>query len=150
MVRDPHCQLCNLSQNSNPICIWGTPPRKTPKNRIMVVVDTPGGLEGRVRKYLGDLLGLMGVRDDCYLTSVSKCYGEAKNKHFKACQSYLDQEIEDYNPNVIISMGAGAYRAVVGPGKVTENRGKALEKDGRTVLVTLSPAAALVRVQNRG
>lgn len=65
--------------------------------------------------------------------------------HIRACEPWLEGEIETVHPRLIVALGATAVRALLGPGvRVLENRGALLpSRFGIPVLVTIHPAAIL-------
>jgi uracil-DNA glycosylase len=64
--------------------------------------------------------------------------------YIKACEPWLEGEIEAVHPRLIVALGATAVRALLGPGVgVLANRGKILSSRFGPVLVTIHPAAVL-------
>jgi probable DNA metabolism protein len=138
------------------------------KARLMIVGEQPGDKEdlagqpfvGPASKILDQALAEAGLsRDQAYVTNAVKHFkydvrGQRrihKNpsvSEIKACNIWLEREIELVQPELILCLGGSAARAVNGrPVKISDNRGQLLERaDGRKFFVTSHPSYIL-RVQ---
>lgn len=146
---NPDCELCGLCRTATSVCLMGAGP--TPA-KIMVVTDMPGWKEdedgkplaGKGKDLLYGMLKDSGIDPkDCYFTNAVKCRTPegraAKVAEIKACKGYLDQEIAAVKPEYILCLGATAYKTLMGSGKITEDHGKLIEKDGVTYMAAFSP-----------
>ncbi len=93
------------------------------KNSIMLVGEAPGKNEdivgrpfvGRAGKILDELLANVGLkRKDIFITNLVKCRPpnnrDPLEEEIKACSYWLDKQIIDINPRVIISLGRFSMR----------------------------------------
>ncbi|MGA8297396.1 MAG: uracil-DNA glycosylase, partial [Acidimicrobiales bacterium] len=130
----------------------------SPNARLMFVGEGPGRDEdlagepfvGRSGKLLDRLIeeeiGLS--RADCYIANVVKCRPpnnrDPNPDEVATCRHFLDGQVDAVNPEVIVTLGNFAARALLGVSDgVTKLRGRSYPF-GRGVLVpTFHPAAAL-------
>ncbi len=127
---------------------------------IMIVGEAPGADEdragtpfvGKVGELLDTMLRAAGLdRRDLYITHACKCRPPGNRtpdpKEIKACIGWLYDEISDVNPELIVTVGNTALKAVAGKSGITKARGIGLRVnvDGtdRDVLPTFHPAAVL-------
>lgn len=126
--------------------------------RVMLVGEAPGKSEdeqgrpfiGQAGAYLVELLeGISLTREQVFITSVIKCR-PPKNRpphvgELGACKSsWLDPQIEQVDPEILVLMGQAAIRGVCGEtGRMTDLHGQTREADGRTCLFTYHPAAGM-------
>ena len=133
--------------------------------RIMLVGEQPGDREdleghpfvGPAGKLLDRALHAAGLeRGKVYITNAVKHFHfEARGKFrlhkrppamaVKACRPWLDAEIEELEPEVVVLLGATAAQAILGATfRVTKDRGKMIEHDiAPAVIATLHPSAIL-------
>jgi len=133
--------------------------------RLMLVGEQPGDVEdlegrpfvgpaGRLLERALDEAGLAGVPR--YVTNAVKHFKwEPRGKrriHMKpstaemlACKVWLDEEIADVAPTVLVALGATAARTLIGPGvRVLRDRGRWLESPHAAhVTVTVHPSSVL-------
>lgn len=120
------CGACKLYRNG---C---TSPKMAPtgkgKKNILIVGEAPGEEEdkqgrqfcGPTGKLLEDTLRKIGIdmRRDCYLTNANICRplknATPTNDQISYCRPYLTKAIEEFNPNVIIPLGAVAVKSLIG------------------------------------
>lgn len=136
--------------------------------RIMIIGEQPGDKEdlagqpfiGPAGQLLDQALTEAGLsRDQAYVTNAVKHFKyEVRSQRrihknptaseVKACNVWLEREIELVKPEIVICLGGSAARAVNGrPIKVGENRGHVLTRpDGLNFFITTHPAYVL-RVQ---
>jgi uracil-DNA glycosylase len=156
------CQGCDLYQLGTQTVFGEGPPRA----EVMFVGEQPGDQEDRAGKpfvgpagrLLDDALEEVGIdRSRVYVTNAVKHFkwtGKGKRRihskpnarEIRACRPWLDAELEDVEPRVIVVLGATAAQALLGASfRVTQQRGKALENTGlaQFVLATVHPASVL-------
>lgn len=151
------CKKCDLYfSRKNTVCGFGNP-----ESRIMVIGEAPGAKEdeigkpfvGRSGKLLDSVLEYAGImRHELYITNSVKCrpkIGRApKIVEIKKCSGYLDQEIEQIRPRIIIPMGNAAINSVghifgINFGRVSEVQGNFLFFKGAYFAPQFHPAAIL-------
>ena len=148
------CDKCELSRYADNTCIQGEGPKTA---RIVIVGDNPNFAEdakgeyghGNSDKLLTDLLFSAGIeRDEVYYTPAVKCRKGEKGKvsatQLKACKEYLLAELEEIKPELVITLGATALKALTNKAKITDLHGKTHEhKMGFKLLPTFHPAMSL-------
>ena len=135
--------------------------------RLMVVGEQPGDKEDiEGRPFVGPSGRLLdrafeeaGIeRDDIYVTNVVKHFkwergGKSSRRihkkpndaEIRACRPWLDAEIEQVKPSVILCLGATAAQALLGKQfRVTRDRGKPVESSlAATMMATVHPSSVL-------
>lgn len=156
-----HCRGCELYKHATQT-VFGEGPKDA---RIVLIGEQPGNSEdltghpftGPAGRLLDKAFEAAGIdRETVYLTNAVKHFGfqeRGKGRLHKtprvievnACFPWLEKELEELRPDVIVCLGATATRAVLGPGiKVLENRGKFLESPfAPHVMVTVHPSSIL-------
>jgi uracil-DNA glycosylase len=139
-----------------------------PTARLMLVGEQPGDVEDRegipfvgpAGRLLQQALDEAGVaRSDVYVTNAVKHFRfEPRGKrrihqtpqvrHIKACRPWLDAELADVRPDLVICLGAVAAKALLGNDfRITKDRGRVIEAPlvtGSTrVFATIHPSAVL-------
>jgi DNA polymerase-1 len=136
------------------VCVWGTGPTNA---EIMIVGEAPGEVEdekgipfvGEAGELLNVLLKEAGLRrEEIYITNIVKCRPPENRvpyvSEIKACQKYLDEELAEVNPKLVICMGATSLRRFVDKAvAISSLRGKEFKKEGKWVMPTFHPAYAL-------
>jgi uracil-DNA glycosylase family protein len=155
------CHGCDLYKHATQT-VFGEGPKTA---RIVLIGEQPGDSEDRsghpftgpAGRLLDKAFEAAGIdREQVYLTNAVKHFGfqeRGKSRLHKtprvievnACFPWLEKELEELKPDVIVCLGATATRAVLGPGvKVLENRGKFLESPWAPhVMVTVHPSSIL-------
>ena len=132
---------------------------------MMLIGETPGDQEdlagrpfvGPAGKLLDRCLAEAGVdRASVYVTNVVKHFKwEPRGKRrihkkpnsleIRACKPWLEAEIEQVQPKVLVCLGATAAQAILGAQfRVSEARGQWVSSSrGRQVLATFHPSALL-------
>ncbi len=131
---------------------------------LVLVGEQPGDQEDRAgRPFVGpagrvldDALERVGiVRDEVYLTNAVKHFRferrGARRLHraptitqVRACGPWLAGELDAVAPAALGLLGATAAKAVLGPRfRLTVDRGKVLDHDGRPTVATTHPSAIL-------
>jgi len=123
----------------------------------MILGEAPGRDEdeqgtpfvGRAGQKLSQLLRRAGLDESkIFITNVCRCRPPGnrapKPQECEACRPYLDAEISQVNPKVVVLMGNTALK-VLGAGyrTVMKERGEVYDWNGRKALVTLHPAVLL-------
>lgn len=155
------CRGCELYKHATQT-VFGEGPKTA---RIVLIGEQPGNTEDRTGhpftgpagRLLDKAFEAAGIdRDAVYVTNAVKHFGfqeRGKSRLHKtprvievnACFPWLEKELEEIKPDVIVCMGATAARAVLGPGvKVLENRGRFLNSPlAPHVMVTVHPSSIL-------
>lgn len=132
----------------------------SPETQVMIIGEAPGKDEeiqgkpfvGRGGKLLNSTLEMLGwQRPDFYVTNVVKYrpsdeMGNNRTPTPEEIEKFrpaLEKEIEAVDPRLIVILGRVAMSGLGIEGSMTMNRGQALEKNGRKILVTYHPAAIL-------
>jgi probable DNA metabolism protein len=157
----PHCQGCELYQHATQ-AVFGEGPANA---KIMFIGEQPGDQEDRAgRPFVGPAgevlnraLQEAGLnRADVYVTNAVKHFAfEERGKRrihrtprlseVTACRPWMEAEIAQIGPEMIVCLGATAAKAVFGAQfRLTEQRGKFLpSKFSRDTLATYHPSAVL-------
>ncbi len=143
------CDLCKTRTKA-------VPGNGNKNAEIIFIGEAPGRSEdlrgepfvGAAGKKLSEMLEKAGLsRESVYITNVVKCRPPNNRVPTElernACIEYLNNEIKLINPKIICIMGNTASSSILGKGEITKNRGKTIEKDGRTYFLTFHPAATI-------
>jgi len=124
--------------------------------RIMFVGEAPGREEdiqgrpfiGRSGRLLDESLKKVGLRrDELFITSVVKCR-PPKNRiplkwEWETCiQAHLRRQIGVIDPAIICLLGGVATKALLGRDRLSEGRGRIVQRENRIFFPTYHPAAA--------
>lgn len=139
-----------------------------PSAKLMLVGEQPGDVEdregipfvgpaGRLLQKALDEAGV--VRSDVYVTNAVKHFRfEPRGKrrihqtpqirHIKACRPWLDAELAEVKPDLVVCLGAVAAKALLGTDfRITKDRGRVIDAPlvgGTTrVFATIHPSAVL-------
>ena len=155
-----HCERCELYRRATQT-VFG---EGRAGAELMLVGEEPGDKEDRAGEpfvgpagtLLREVLREVAPARTTYITNAVKhfyfiergkrrIHQAPKVIHIKACEPWLEGEIEAVQPRLIVALGATAVRALLGPGvRVLANRGKLLPSRWNIpVLVTIHPAAIL-------
>ena len=148
-----NCHACPLCEGR----IQTVPGTGSLNARLMIIGEGPGAEEdkqgipfiGAAGKLLDDMLDSMGIqRQEVYIANIVKCRPPQnrapKDQESEACADFLERQIELVDPEIILLMGATAIQNYLSKDmRITKDRGKWMEKDGRKVLATFHPAALL-------
>jgi DNA polymerase len=145
------CPLWKLRKNAVP----GEGPANA---KIFICGQAPGVEEdrtgrpfvGRAGKFLNELLKIARIeREEVFITSPLKCLPQPpinrkpKKEEIKACLPWLKKQIEIINPKYFILLGEVAFLVFFPREKLSNYRGKWIEKDGKFYFPTYHPAAGL-------
>jgi uracil-DNA glycosylase len=158
-----HCEGCDLYRNATQ-AVFGEGKKRA---RVMFVGEQPGDREdieghpfvGPAGRVLDDGLEAVGIsRADAYVTNVVKHFRwtpapRGKRRIHKkpdlreqlACRPWLDAEIEQVRPRVLVCLGATAAQSLLGRDfRVTKQRGLFVESDlAPFVTTTVHPSSIL-------
>jgi DNA polymerase len=132
-------------------------PGEGPANaKIILLGQAPGAMEnlkgvpfcGRAGKFLDYLLKIARIdRKKIFITSPIKCFPpknrKPKKEEIEACLPYLKRQIKIVNPKYFILLGEVAFSVFFPKEKLSDFRGKWIEKDGKFYFPTYHPAAGL-------
>jgi DNA polymerase len=127
-----------------------------PGAEIMLIGEGPGFHEDRQARpfvgasgrFLDELLGNIGYkREEVFIANVIKCRPprnrDPEPEELKACQSYLDRQIEVVDPKVIVTLGRySMYRYFPGA-SISKIHGQSKRVGNRLIVPMFHPAAAL-------
>jgi DNA polymerase len=157
------CQGCDLYENATQT-VFG---EGTASANVLFVGEQPGDREdvegrpfvGPAGKLLDRALDEVGIdRTKVYVTNAVKHFkwtpaprGKRRihkkpgAEEIRACRPWLDAEIEQVRPKVIVALGATAAQALMGPKfRLTHHRGELLDSDiGPLVAATVHPSSIL-------
>jgi uracil-DNA glycosylase len=147
------CERCRLAQGRTQV-VFGV---GNPDADIMFVGEGPGYYEdkqgepfvGAAGQLLNRMLGGIGLeREDVYIANVVKCRPPGNRDplpdEIQACRPYLQGQISNIRPRVIVTLGNFATRVILDRQvSISRVRGQRFDVDGRTVLPTFHPAAIL-------
>lgn len=129
-----------------------------PDSGVMIVGEAPGRNEdesgrpfvGMAGKFLDKLMLSAGLsRDDVFITNIVKCRppdNRAPEKaEIEACAGFLKKQIDIVDPRLIICLGGTAAAALLGVTRISAERGKFIEREGRLYYIAYHPAARFHR-----
>ena len=156
------CRACDLFFSGTQT-VFGEGPERAD---VMMIGEQPGDMEDRAGqpfvgpagRVLDEALDEVGIdRSRVYVTNVVKhfkwvargkrrIHSKPNAREIRACRPWLEAELEDVQPRVVVLLGATAAQALLG-GKfrVTQERGKPLEDTSLApyVVATVHPASIL-------
>jgi DNA polymerase len=158
------CRGCELWEPATQVVFYAG----NPKAKLMLVGEQPGDVEdqrgipfvgpaGRLLQRALDDAGI-GVAD-VYVTNAVKhfrftlsgkrrIHATPQVSHIKACRPWLEAELTDVDPRLVVCLGATAAKSLLGPAfRLTQQRGQVREMATpvgvRPVLATIHPSAVL-------
>lgn len=154
-MKNPNCALCELHKTCKNVCVWGEGPRPC---RIMFIGEALGASEemqgspfvGEAGQVFNQMLEAVEInRKDIYLTNVCKCRPPDNrvptNEEIEACSPYLEEEIKEVKPGIIVPMGNTATQYFLGLKGITKLAGREFvsKKFNCKVIPLLHPANIL-------
>ena len=147
------CTRCRLAGGRTQV-VFGV---GNPHAQLMFIGEGPGYHEdkqgepfvGPAGQLLTRLLGEIGLRrEDVYIANTVKCRPPGNRDplpdEIESCRPYLEGQIENIQPRVIVTLGNFATRVILDkPISISRVRGQRFTIDGRTVIPTFHPAAVL-------
>ncbi len=152
------CIACSDLARWRTQVVPGSAPREGPSGaEVLLVGEAPGRQEdeagmpfvGTAGRLLDELLADAGLdRQHIAVTNVVKCRPPANRKPSRAeldtCSPWLDRQLTLVDPTVVCVLGGTAAEWALGrPARIREVRGTVLDEDGRSVVVTYHPSAAV-------
>jgi DNA polymerase len=157
-----HCEACDLYLAATQT-VFGDGP---PSARVVFVGEQPGDSEDReghpfvgpAGRVFDEALDEVGIdRSSVYVTNAVKhfkftergkrrIHSKPNGRELRACRAWLDAELSEIQPQVLVCLGATAAQALLGADfRVTRSRGQPLEHTGLApcVVVTVHPASIL-------
>ena len=148
-----NCTRCALSATRTQVVFSSGPSDAA----LVLLGEAPGAEEdtqgipfvGRSGQLLSRLLGEAGfVRDELYVTNVVKCRPPSNRTpnraEIEACAQWLEPQLTEIAPRLIVTLGAVAARAALGTEvKITSVRGQLHQGPFGPVLPTYHPAYGL-------
>ena len=160
----PACRGCELWEPATQV-VFSAGNAKAP---MMLVGEQPGDQEDRrgipfvgpAGQLLQRALAEAGIGvGDVYVTNAVKhfrftergkrrIHATPQVTHIKACRPWLEAEVADVAPRLVVALGATAAKSMLGPAfRLTQQRGTVLELPApfgpRPVLATIHPSAVL-------
>jgi DNA polymerase len=147
------CTRCRLHQGRTQV-VFG---QGSPTADLMFVGEGPGFHEDRQGqpfvgpsgKLLNRLLGEIGLRrEDVYVTNVVRCRPpgnrDPQPDEIEACRVWMDAQLRLVDPKVVVTLGNFAAKTLLGTTTgITRLRGRTYDFEGRVLLPTFHPSAAL-------
>jgi uracil-DNA glycosylase family 4 len=146
------CQNCILSQGRTR-AVPGEGPEDA---EIMFIGEGPGFHEdrqgrpfvGAAGNYLNELLEKIGLnREQVYITNVVKCRPpgnrDPQPEEIEACRSYLDTQIEEIRPRLIITLGRFSMQRYFPGASISRIHGQPKRVGNVIYYPMFHPAAAL-------
>ena len=155
------CRRCDLWRNATQ-AVPGVGPKSS---RIMLVGEQPGDQEdltgepfvGPAGKLMDEALLKAGLsRQSVYVTNAVKHFKwEPRGKRrlhktpaqmeVAACAHWLEKELQDVEPSVVVALGSTALKSILGDAKVTltDKLGKPFKHENRWIVVVYHPSYVL-------
>ena len=148
------CQRCELAKERKHVVVS----RGHPSARLMVIGEAPGADEdaqgrpfvGRSGRLLDASLTEVGLdqEDDIYICNLIKCRPPGNRRptpvELKACRPWLDRQILEVNPEVLLILGATASAALLeSRTPISRLRGQWTQWEGRFVMPSFHPSYLL-------
>jgi uracil-DNA glycosylase family 4 len=125
------------------------------KPRVLIVGEAPSPHDdredmhfvGQSGKKLKDVLTMTGIADErIAYTHVVKCRppeNKVTKAHIKHCFPFLEAEIEELDPEVVVLLGNVPLNSVLGKSGITNWNGVTIERDDRIYVPLLHPSYVL-------
>jgi len=177
MAKDFFCKDCDLYKTScsgtegqyKLNCIEGVGPRDA---KIMIIGMCPGADECETKEpftgesgiKLNDCLKAAGLkREEVFITNLVRCRPPRVKKsgggyedkeplvsHIKACNQYLDKDIAEIEPRVLVMLGNTVTKAIIGKSGIKQIHGHSYwhEDYGTTCIPCYHPSYLIRRIEN--
>jgi uracil-DNA glycosylase len=147
------CTLCPLHEGRT----QSVPGEGDPQAELMFIGEGPGAEEDRLgRPFVGAagrlldqaLEALFIRRQDVYIANILKCRPPGnrvpQDDEANTCLAYLRAQVALVRPKIIVCLGATPAKYIIGPEtRITQARGKWVERKGFLIMPTFHPAALL-------
>lgn len=144
------CKLCTTRQN----IVFG---EGNENADIMFIGEGPGGDEdkqgepfvGKAGQLMNNAFDVVGIkREEVYIANIVKCRPpnnrDPEEDEITSCMNYLRNQVIIIKPRIIVLLGRIALQSILGKEfRITESRGKWIEKKGIMYMPTWHPAALL-------
>jgi DNA polymerase len=130
---------------------------------VMFIGEAPGVNEDRLKRpfvgrggqLLDEMIRSIGwKREDVYITNIVKRRPPENRdplpEEIEAYKPYLTRQIAIIDPKVIVTLGRFAMNYFLPEAKITRDRGRAFNIDGRIIFPVYHPAAALRSPEQMG
>ncbi len=148
-----NCQQCGLRATCKQV-VFGDGDAHA---KLFLIGEGPGADEdqqgipfvGRAGKLLDKILVAAELeREKVFISNVVKCRPPGnrlpKPDEVKVCRNYLEAQIRLIKPQIIVCLGSAASQAVIDPrARITQIRGRWLQRNGIKIMATFHPAALL-------
>ena len=147
------CTACPELAATRTLVVPGVVP---PGARLLLVGEAPGAQEdqtglpfvGRSGQLLDELLAGLGIaRADVGVLNTLKCRPPGNRPprpaETRTCRGWTERQLALADPRVVVALGLSATRWFLGPTPLAAVRGRLHDVDGRRVLPTYHPSAAL-------
>lgn len=146
------CRKCELCETAKTAVVG----EGSLNSKVMFIGEAPGKNEdetgrpfvGRAGKLLTQLINNLGFsREDVWIGNIVK-HRPPKNRppkpfEIEMCQDFLTRQIEIIQPIVIVTLGRFSFNYFFPGAKITNERGKLIEKGRYKIFPVYHPAAAL-------
>ena len=148
------CHLCELSKHRHK-SVFG---EGNPQAQVMFIGEGPGATEdstgrpfvGRAGELLTKMIEnvLLIPRSDVYIANIVKCRPPGNRVPTESeaftCRPYLLKQIEMIRPQIIVTLGATAYRYLTNDeSPISRVRGNTIQAKGYTLVPTFHPSYLL-------
>lgn len=154
------CRKCSLHENRKNVVIGRGIPKPLP---LLFVGEGPGEQEdllgeafvGRAGKLLDLLLEALEFNHEhYYIANIVKCRPPNNRvptpEEMEACLPWLRYQVKFIKPAIIVCLGATAAKAILSPdARITEIRGKWVEKQGNLLILPTFHPSAVLRDNNK-
>ncbi len=144
------CRRCKLHSTRTNI-VFG---EGDPEARLMFIGEGPGRDEdiegrpfvGKAGQLLTKMIAAMGLdRSEVFIANIVKCRPpgnrDPEEDEVRSCIGFLDAQITAIQPEVVVTLGRVALRAMFGfQGPMSAYRGKFLDRNGIPVMPTFHPS----------
>ena len=133
---NPNCRKCDLWETAGTVCVAGDGPKDAD---VIVIGEAPGRAEARTGKpFMGESGKILRTElkknklETVYITNVVKCRPPDNRtptlEEIKACRPYLEQELEDVDPDYVLTVGVPATKVMFrGKAKINQFHGELIE-----------------------
>jgi uracil-DNA glycosylase family protein len=154
------CTACELYKDATQT-VFG---EGVPDSRLVLVGEQPGDAEDvQGRPFVGPAGGVLdraltaaGIdRDTVYVTNAVKhfrfvqrgkrrIHAKPGREHIEACHPWLEKELAQLRPEIVVALGATAVQALLGSKyRVMRDRGALIPFGDAQALITIHPSAVL-------
>lgn len=147
------CTQCPLHEGRTN----SVPGEGNPNSDILFIGEGPGAEEdklgrpfvGAAGRLLDNMLEALFIkREDIYIANIVKCRPPSNRApaedEANICLPYLRAQVALIKPKIMVCLGATSAKYIIGPEiKITQDRGRWIERKGFFIMPTFHPAALL-------